>query len=120
MFHHQWPRDAARERMWFVLNEVGHPQPEVEASSDVRFAIVGKRNAGKSSLLNALCGEERAIVSDIAGTTRDAVDVRIEYEGRGLIAVDTAGLRKRKASMTSSTTRTFGCSMRFAEQTSSW
>jgi len=86
-----------RERMWFVLNEAGHPQPEVEASSDVRFAIVGKRNAGKSSLLNALCGEERAIVSDIAGTTRDAVDVRIEYEGRGLIAVDTAGLRKRKS-----------------------
>ena len=98
MFHHQWPRDAQlRERMWFVLNEAGHPQPEVEASSDVRFAIVGKRNAGKSSLLNALCGEERAIVSDIAGTTRDAVDVRIEYEGRGLIAVDTAGLRKRKS-----------------------
>ena len=86
-----------RERIWFVLNEAGHPQPEEQASSDVRFAIVGKRNAGKSSLLNALAGEERAIVSDIAGTTRDAVDIRIEYEGRGLIAVDTAGLRKRKS-----------------------
>lgn len=71
-----------------------------DAASDVtemKLAIVGKRNAGKSTLVNALAGEERVIVSEIAGTTRDAVDVRFEMDGRKFLAIDTAGLRKRKA-----------------------
>ena len=64
---------------------------------DVRFAIVGRRNAGKSSLVNALAGEPRVIVSEIAGTTRDAIDVRFEIDGKALVAIDTAGVRKRKS-----------------------
>lgn len=68
-----------------------------EADADLKLAIVGKRNAGKSTLINALAGEPRVIVSEIAGTTRDAVDVRFEIEGRSILAIDTAGLRKRKS-----------------------
>lgn len=61
----------------------------------MKLAIVGKRNAGKSTLVNALAGEERMIVSEIPGTTRDAVDVRFEKDGRTFIAIDTAGVRKK-------------------------
>jgi GTP-binding protein len=60
-----------------------------------RVAIVGRPNVGKSSLLNQLLGEERAIVSDIPGTTRDAIDTTLEWQGRELRLVDTAGLRRR-------------------------
>jgi len=62
----------------------------------MRLAIVGKRNAGKSTLVNALAGEERMIVSEMPGTTRDAVDVRFEKDGRVFVAIDTAGVRKRR------------------------
>ncbi len=60
-----------------------------------RIAVVGKPNVGKSSLINRLTGEERLIVSDIAGTTRDAVDTIVKYEGKEYIFVDTAGLRRK-------------------------
>ncbi len=66
-------------------------------SADLRVAIIGKRNAGKSSLVNALAGEPRVIVSEIAGTTRDAVDVRFELDGRAIVAIDTAGLRRKRS-----------------------
>lgn len=61
----------------------------------MKIAIVGKRNAGKSSLVNAIAGSERVIVSEIPGTTRDAIDVRIEKDGKTLVVIDTAGVRKR-------------------------
>jgi GTP-binding protein len=74
------------------------PEPaEGEAASDdglLKIAIVGQRNAGKSTLLNAILGEERMIVSEVPGTTRDSVDVRVEMGGRSFLAIDTAGARK--------------------------
>ena len=61
----------------------------------VRIAIIGKPNVGKSSLLNALVGSERSLVSEVAGTTRDPVDERVEKEGTTYLFVDTAGIRRR-------------------------
>jgi GTP-binding protein len=68
---------------------------ETEDDGDIRLAVIGRPNVGKSSLVNKLLGEDRVIVSDIAGTTRDAIDTRIEMEGRPVVLVDTAGLRRR-------------------------
>ena len=61
----------------------------------LRLAMLGRPNAGKSSMINALAGEERMIVSDVAGTTRDSVDVRFERDGQDYVFVDTAGVRRR-------------------------
>jgi len=68
---------------------------EVPAEAVIKIAIVGKRNAGKSSFINALAGEERVIVSETPGTTRDCIDVRFEKDDRTLVAIDTAGVRKK-------------------------
>ena len=68
---------------------------ESEEDDRPRIAIVGKPNVGKSSLINKLIGEERLIVSDIAGTTRDAVDAPVTYNGKEYIFIDTAGLRRK-------------------------
>ena len=68
---------------------------EIEEDNDViKFAIIGRPNVGKSSLLNALLNEEKAIVSNVAGTTRDAVDTPFVYEKKDYVAIDTAGIRK--------------------------
>lgn len=69
--------------------------PEDEEDERPRVAIVGKPNVGKSSIINKLLGEERLIVSDIAGTTRDAVDTEILYNGKEYVFIDTAGLRRK-------------------------
>ncbi|HEU4979612.1 MAG TPA: ribosome biogenesis GTPase Der [Solirubrobacterales bacterium] len=75
---------------------MAEPAPIAEDAEPVpRIAILGRPNVGKSSLLNALLGSERVIVSERAGTTRDPVDTEAEVEGRRIVLVDTAGLRKR-------------------------
>ena len=61
----------------------------------MRLAVIGRPNVGKSSLVNRFAGDERVIVSPVAGTTRDAIDLPVEFEGRALILVDTAGLRRQ-------------------------
>lgn len=68
---------------------------EIQESEEIRLAIVGRPNVGKSSLLNAFTGEERVIVSDIPGTTRDAIDTLIEYRSETFRLIDTAGIRRR-------------------------
>ncbi len=70
-------------------------QVEDEDEDRIQIAIVGKPNVGKSSLLNCLIGEERAIVSDIAGTTRDSLDTKLVYDGKEITIIDTAGIRRR-------------------------
>jgi GTP-binding protein len=72
-------------------------QPAQRDLPSMRLAVVGRRNAGKSTLINALAREERMIVSEIPGTTRDAVDVVFERDGRTFVAIDTAGVRKKKS-----------------------
>ncbi|MEI7576018.1 MAG: ribosome biogenesis GTPase Der [Armatimonadota bacterium] len=82
-----------------VLDEVVlNLPPEVpieEAKEEIRLAIVGRPNVGKSSLVNAFTGEQRMIVSNIAGTTRDAIDTELTHEGEQFRLIDTAGIRRR-------------------------
>ncbi len=68
---------------------------EEDKESAIKIAIVGKPNAGKSSIVNALLNKERVIVSDVSGTTRDSINSKIKYEGEEFILVDTAGIRKK-------------------------
>ena len=87
-----------------LLEEVAayFPEPSESEEEDeaIRVAIIGKPNVGKSSIVNRLIGENRVIVSDIAGTTRDAIDTRVKHDGREYVFIDTAGLRrKNKVSM---------------------
>jgi GTP-binding protein len=73
----------------------GEPQPEMPALRELNLAIVGRPNVGKSSLLNRLLGEERAIVSAVAGTTRDTVDTLLETPEQSFRIIDTAGIRRK-------------------------
>lgn len=68
---------------------------EAEEDSAIKIAIVGRPNAGKSSIVNALLGEKRVIVSDISGTTRDSIDSRLKYNDKEYVIIDTAGIRKK-------------------------
>lgn len=84
-----------------LLNALVAALPQGDELGDVsdevlRLAIVGRRNVGKSTFVNSLCQAERVIVSDVPGTTRDAVDVHVEIDGKPLVIVDTAGIQKAK------------------------
>ncbi len=89
--------DALVERLKSEATEAGADDDEAVASAprEIRLAIVGRPNVGKSSLLNRLLGEDRVIVSPVAGTTRDAVDTLVEREGRQFRLIDTAGIRRK-------------------------
>jgi GTP-binding protein len=82
-----------------ILEEIcaalDHLPKEKPKDAIMKIAIVGKRNAGKSTFVNAIVGEERVIASEVPGTTRDAVDVRFEKDGRTIVVIDTAGVRKK-------------------------
>ena len=78
-----------------ILEVIDMDKMEEEEDDRPKVAIVGKPNAGKSSLINKLLGEERVIVSNVAGTTRDAIDTEIVYNGTEYVFIDTAGLRRK-------------------------
>jgi GTP-binding protein len=80
------------DRLVAAVPESEEPEEDEDV---VRLALIGRPNVGKSSMVNRILGDERVIVSEVAGTTRDAIDLPFEYEGRRLILVDTAGLRRQ-------------------------
>jgi GTP-binding protein len=88
-------RDALMDMIRQRLPKQEEPNPNIEAS--LKLAIVGRRNTGKSTFINSLAQSERMIVSEIPGTTRDSVDVRFERDGKVLIAIDTAGVRRKQS-----------------------
>lgn len=81
------------DRVFAELQDFESGKPAVPV---MKIAIVGKRNSGKSTLVNAIVGSERVIVSETPGTTRDAVDVRFEKDGKTMVVIDTAGVRKKR------------------------
>ena len=89
---------------WDLVEEIARQLPESSpvdqaetADPELRMAIVGRRNVGKSTFINTLTESDRMIVSEVAGTTRDSVDVRFELDGKTFVAIDTPGLRKGKS-----------------------
>ncbi len=78
-----------------IIKRLPVPPDDVQEDTRTHIALVGRPNVGKSSILNALLGEERSIVSDISGTTRDSLNVPVTYEGEEYVLVDTAGIRKK-------------------------
>jgi len=90
---------ANRTGIGDLLDEIVKFFPETDGEEEederIKVAIVGKPNVGKSSLINKLLGENRLIVSDIAGTTRDAIDTEVKYNGKEYVLIDTAGVRRK-------------------------
>lgn len=94
-----------REQLIDVIVDMLPPQTQEEQETgasakeqpEMKLAIVGRRNVGKSTFINSLAQTERMIVSEVAGTTRDSVDVRFELDGKSFLAIDTPGVRKRKS-----------------------
>ncbi len=86
------PRAAGR-----AVGEAPSAQADAEANAPLRLAFIGKPNVGKSSLVNCLLGEERVLVHDMPGTTRDPIDTPFSFGGREYVLVDTAGMRRRRA-----------------------
>ncbi len=94
-----WPVSAASGKgTGDLLDEIVKRLPDQDTTEDeqaIHVAVIGRPNAGKSSLVNKLIGEERHVVTPIAGTTRDAIDSELAYHGHRLVFVDTAGLRRK-------------------------
>ena len=86
-----------------LLDEGAQHFPKIEEDGydedTIRFSLIGRPNVGKSSLVNALLGQERVIVSNVAGTTRDAVDTPYSKDGKDYVIIDTAGMRKKEKCM---------------------
>lgn len=82
------------ELLDLIVSDFPEYSEEIE-DKRIKFSIIGRPNVGKSSLVNALLGEERVIVSDIAGTTRDSTDSILKYDGKEFVVIDTAGIRKQ-------------------------
>jgi GTP-binding protein len=78
-----------------ILYQSLEPRAEIPEDAPPRIAVIGRPNAGKSSLINKLCGQNRLVVDSIPGTTRDAVDVTLSHNGKDYVLVDTAGMRRR-------------------------
>ena len=78
-----------------IFKKIEHLRAEAPKKPAMKIAVVGKRNAGKSTLVNEMVGSDRVIVSETPGTTRDAVDVRFEKDGKTVVVIDTAGIRKK-------------------------
>ncbi len=89
---HRRNTGVLRDRLYELA---GAPADE-SAKPEIKLAVVGQRNVGKSTFINALANEERVIVSEVPGTTRDAIDVRLERKGKVFVAIDTAGIRKKR------------------------
>jgi GTP-binding protein len=78
-----------------IISMLPESTPSLDESDLMKVAIVGKPNVGKSMLLNAILGKERVIVSDVPGTTRDAIDTQLDFMGKHVLLIDTAGIKKR-------------------------
>lgn len=88
-------KEALYQAIVEYLPEDAENEPPTDA--DLKIALVGRRNVGKSTFINSLAQADRVIVSEIAGTTRDSIDVRFERDGKAFLAIDTAGVRKRRS-----------------------
>jgi GTP-binding protein len=89
--------DAILKNLPPAAENEGEEGSELDEAPEMKLAIVGRRNVGKSTFINALAEEERVIVSEVAGTTRDSIDLRFEVDGKKILAIDTPGVRKRKS-----------------------
>jgi len=89
---------GVEELLFAIYEKLPEDTPtEAPGNAELKLAIVGRRNVGKSTFINSLAEEDRVIVSEVAGTTRDSIDVRFERDGKVLLAIDTAGVRKKRS-----------------------
>jgi GTP-binding protein len=86
---------GVRSLMNDLIRDLAVPEPEGSDADQIRVAILGRPNVGKSSLINRILGSDRLVVSELPGTTRDSVDIRFSYQGKDYLLIDTAGIRRK-------------------------